>query len=453
MLLAIGLVLLPVATLGQSIDSLRSVTGCAYRHPVACAVPHVQEFLNAWRDKTKCWLCDNGLMVGTANVLIKEIFSKDLGLTNNREITQGWLDTCLSAYALALFTTTRSTQLQSWRFYEFAMNMLSSCRFDDAVFYEHYGVTATQLHYVFFLLSYTTRMQVHSVPVQSSEYTWGMQLAIASGSTLLEPSPPWTFPLVVDIGMGLGADTRYYLSQGFRVLSVEANPKAVQTATMDKYTMPYLTSGQLTFLNAAIVQPGKGGGSLPFFPFSTRPEQSNSEQWMKEQGIQPMLVRTIECSDLVRIFGQPVYLKIDIESNSINCVESLHHMHMEYLSGKKTAKAPTLPYLISMEVEAPGIVPHFQRLLLDMGYDSYKVCRQYIYSPAPCEQGSYGVEVPGCGSGPFGEAAVDYRRGAVWADLKELANDTGWVDEFLNGLDWFDVHVRHGSAPPARGLR
>jgi hypothetical protein len=37
--------------------------------------------------------------------------------------------------------------------------------------------------------------------------------------------------LIYDIGMHNGDDTAYYLSRGFNVLAVEANPKLAATAT------------------------------------------------------------------------------------------------------------------------------------------------------------------------------------------------------------------------------
>jgi len=96
----------------------------------------------------------------------------------------------------------------------------------------------------------------------------------------------------------------------------------------------------------------------------------------------------------------------------------------------------------SLELEAASLFTTFHSLLMDLGYARYKACRQYIYSPAPCEQGEYSSEVPGCGSGPFGEAAVDYLRGPRWADLADMPKDKGWVAEFERGHDWFDLHAR-----------
>lgn len=134
-------------------------------------------------------------------------------------------------------------------------------------------------------------------------------------------------------------------------------------------------------------------------------------------------------------------MKIDIESNSADCLDSLHRAYT-------TSRRPwgdgewTPPQELSIEIEAPDLAIRFLERLQAMGYTHYKVCRQYVYSPAPCEQGAYGSEVPGCGSGPFGHAAVDYTVGVHWRSLEGFRNDTAWATEFLGGLDWFDLHVR-----------
>merc|ERR1711924_215650 len=143
-------------------------------------------------------------------------------------------------------------------------------------------------------------------------------------------------PLVVDIGMGLGADTRYYLSQGFRVVGVEANPGAVNTTVSDKWTAPFLRSGQLTVIHAAVAKPGQGGGSTSFYSLPHRPEMSNAQEWVTSDGAEKISVRTVECADLLRVFGRAVYMKIDIESNSIastHCIVlgGCHRSHGEVL--------------------------------------------------------------------------------------------------------------------------
>jgi len=132
-------------------------------------------------------------------------------------------------------------------------------------------------------------------------------------------------------------------------------------------------------------------------------------------------------------------MKVDVEFNTIHCLESLHQ---EALARRAKGRAWAPPRLLSLEVEASSLVERFYDLLVDLGYDSYKVCRQFIFSPGPCETSTYDSEVLGCGSGPFGESSADYLSGPVWRSLRELPGDAGFVKEFIDGFDWFDLHFK-----------
>ncbi|CAE7503628.1 unnamed protein product, partial [Symbiodinium pilosum] len=83
---------------------------------------------------------------------------------------------------------------------------------------------------------------------------------------------PEDAPLVIDIGMGLGADTRYFLSQGFRVVAVEANRRAIEVAMTVDWVKPLVLDGQLVFLHAAVAPPGMGGSTTTVYAFDERPD-------------------------------------------------------------------------------------------------------------------------------------------------------------------------------------
>lgn len=55
---------------------------------------------------------------------------------------------------------------------------------------------------------------------------------------------------VFDIGMYDGADTKYYLESGFRVIAVEANRDLIASA--QKKFASYLSAGQLVCVNKAV---------------------------------------------------------------------------------------------------------------------------------------------------------------------------------------------------------
>lgn len=421
---------------------------CPYIHKEACAAPGPSKFLKLWSAKLRCWLCENvtAELTGVGHSIIKGAVASDLGVTDRFEITRPWLGTCLPAYSLAILASTRSINMQSWRLYEFGVSILWNCNYESGHFFRLFGVTPVQIAYV--LSSLYQRSEPHPLLLGAQQAERASALHEEFRTSLFRP---WDAPLVVDIGMGLGGDTRYYLQQGFRVVAVEANPLAVEAVLLNPKTAPFLQTGQLTVLNAAVSSHDSLQSRVSFYVLPRRPEQSKAlpdvvrVDGQEEQadivldGGKKVSVRTMRCSDLVKVFGQAVYMKIDVETNTIDCLESLRY---EAQARRASGATFDIPRLISMEVEAGDLVARMYDSLLALGYEKYKVCRQFIYSPGPCEQSAYDADVPGCGSGPFGEEAVDYRHGTEWRFLHELVNDTGFLDEFSFGQDWFDIHAK-----------
>jgi FkbM family methyltransferase len=66
--------------------------------------------------------------------------------------------------------------------------------------------------------------------------------------------------LIFDIGMHKGEDTSHYLSAGFKVIAVEANP--ILADECRKKFADQIAKGNLTIVNAGIA---KEEGVLPFY--------------------------------------------------------------------------------------------------------------------------------------------------------------------------------------------
>lgn len=64
--------------------------------------------------------------------------------------------------------------------------------------------------------------------------------------------PSGSTDLIYDVGMHLGDDTAFYLSQGFKVVGIEANPDLAATARQ-RFSSE-IRSGQLTVVNAGIAK-------------------------------------------------------------------------------------------------------------------------------------------------------------------------------------------------------
>jgi FkbM family methyltransferase len=136
--------------------------------------------------------------------------------------------------------------------------------------------------------------------------------------------------LVFDIGMYDGADSRYYLDEGFRVVAVEANPDLVALAR-EKFAAE-LASGQLIVVDAAIAEsPGEIELSICADDLGS---STLFEQLIAHRRIaRTCRIRATTLADLIGEHGTPYHMKIDIEGADRLCVLALDERHRpEYLS-------------------------------------------------------------------------------------------------------------------------
>lgn len=441
---------------------LKTKLSCPYIHPLACKEGPAVRFLTVWARRN---------FKGTQDLL--DASRELISVTNHEQashaftrgfpINPSWLQTCLSGYLLAIFATSRGEHVHSWVFYELGMAIVASCDYDDDLFFSLFGITPTQISYVLFLLSHLTSWPHHNgndwnppaaaalLGAQTAEGGWGSVQAVPLAQHVL------ALPLVVDVGMGLGADTRYYLTQGFRVVAVEPNPMAIAKATADGWLEAFLRSGQLVIMAGAVADGAtkdQEDGVMRFFVSDVRAEQSRGISVRPEErgGGKMLDVQMVSCSQVLLEHGRPMYMKIDAEEQTLECIASMHRaMEASHSSGKEFPGPPTF---LSFEVENPSLLPVTVEQLLDLGYTLYKVTRQSIYSPGPCETRRINeTKILGCGSGPFGAAAVDYHRGVKWAPLQTrgleigLLGDEHWHRDSEDSRDWFDVHVKLSDMP------
>ncbi|MEI7581033.1 FkbM family methyltransferase [Runella sp.] len=141
--------------------------------------------------------------------------------------------------------------------------------------------------------------------------------------------------LIYDIGLHLGYDTSFYLSKGFKVIAIEANPELINKA---KSTFKNeISSGKLTLLNIAISE--KDFELVPFYVSKERSIQSSLQKSMAQRNSEILEVK-VESAKLATIFekyGVPLYCKIDIEGYDYIALESLN-------------STSTLPQFISAEI-------------------------------------------------------------------------------------------------------
>lgn len=262
--------------------------------------------------------------------------------------------------------------------------------------------------------------------------------------------------LIYDVGLHKGEDSEFYLKKGFRVVAIEALPALAQTTTERLHG--YLDSGQLVVLNVAVAEKD---GLLTFF------ENSGNSVWgtaysewaQRNQRLgQNSIKRTVQgmnFANILRQYGIPYYLKVDIEGADILCLEAL----------KSFESKPKHVSIESTKTSWKRLREEFA-LLKALGYSRFKVVRQDTVTaqlcPFPAREGRYvDHNFEDGASGLFGEEAP-----GEWVDEDEavriyrsiffrykLFGDDGIVHRFtlaerllrrigfVPTVGWYDTHA------------
>lgn len=163
-------------------------------------------------------------------------------------------------------------------------------------------------------------------------------------------------PLVIDIGMYDGADTRHYLETGHRVVAIEANPQLAQRA--EKQLAEYVADGRLTVINAAISDTTEDV-TLTL----SADNLGGSSIFGKEDAAGSFTVRPCRLADIMREHGKPKYVKVDIEGADGIAIRSL--------------TKETRPEYVSFEAgeDAAELLFH----LRDIGFRKFRVVDQVSF--------------------------------------------------------------------------
>lgn len=218
--------------------------------------------------------------------------------------------------------------------------------------------------------------------------------------------------LIYDIGMHTGRDTDFYLKKGFNVVSIEANPSLVERAKI-KFESE-IETGQLVIIDKAIAS--DSSSEIEFYVNEEKDDWGTiSPDWNRtmNSNYRSIVVKTIQLDTIVRTYGIPYYIKIDIEGADILCLKSL-------------LKMDARPDLLSIELLTPSNLPNRKVDCLEilahlnaLGYRKFKISDQSknetIKSPSPALEGQY----------------VDYTFGGDCSGLfgKELDSSTYSLDE------------------------
>jgi len=256
--------------------------------------------------------------------------------------------------------------------------------------------------------------------------------------------------LIYDVGMNNGDDCEYYLSKGCNVVAIEANPKLVQRAR-ERFGQEIGDRRLFIEWVGIVDQPG----NIPFWICDERDVFSSFDAARAgRNGLKchPIDVECVTFDTILKKYGIPHYLKIDIEGAEPYCLKHL---------------LPTqLPQYLSLEAEdLQGLV-----LLRQLGYSEFKIVDQMrhnstfpdfanttVFSRSAKQICWYADRVknrlrrsvfPRGSSGPFGEQTPGERQ-----SFEEVASN--WLhmrlghykSGTLNRHSWFDFHAKVSPTP------
>ena len=207
--------------------------------------------------------------------------------------------------------------------------------------------------------------------------------------------------LVYDVGMHRGEDTEFYLRRGFNVVGVEANPQLVEMLR-EKFRSE-IDSGQVTIIDKAI---GSRRGSARFFmhslsiwgTFSQAFADRNARR--NDANVWEIEVECVRFEDILREYGVPYYLKIDIEGSEFLCLDALRDFPQRphYVSIESCASSPGCSFLDTLK--------ELQKLRA-LGYKRFKYVDQITIPDRKDHLTGEGESLdyifPEFSSGPFGK--------------------------------------------------
>lgn len=257
-------------------------------------------------------------------------------------------------------------------------------------------------------------------------------------------------PCIFDIGHNTGQDTRNYLSDAAtpnaRVLAIDANPLLMKQSASN--FAAEITSGRLRLVTTGLVNTTLSSSSesgttttnntLNFWVNTHNDRFSSFKQQTGCRGpagvfmsegdttfCTSISVQTRSCADLLREFGTPTYMKVDIEGLDDVCVQSLAEI----------TEVERRPRYVSVE----NVNGRKLDMLIALGYNRFKAVVQNGFDRNQKDERTNGH------SGPWGERAKDYVKGVQWADEMEmrerlpLPGTTSKPGE--KGRQWYDLHA------------
>ncbi len=256
--------------------------------------------------------------------------------------------------------------------------------------------------------------------------------------------------LIYDVGLHDGEDTAYYLSLGHRVVAIDANPSKIEMAK-EKFAA-HIKAGKLVLVNVGIFPvAGEFDFWVSEFDFWSSFDQSMASRFSR--ACVPVRVRCRPFQEILREFGVPHFLKIDVEGQEDQCLKGL--------------SPDELPRYVSWEASLESLAQLYW--MHKLGYNAFKCIDQKTLTASlkkriasdrvtvrarnrilrifttgadtPVKRHT-GWEFQAGSSGPFGEETD-----GKWQSFESLADD--WIAYCRKAIRatpdklncWFDFHA------------
>jgi FkbM family methyltransferase len=215
-----------------------------------------------------------------------------------------------------------------------------------------------------------------------------------------------------------GEDTAYYLAKGARVVAIEANPTLCE-GVIQKFSLP-ISENRLTVLNLAV---SEIDGEVEFF-VNDKNTLLSSITATQNEFRRSIRIEARRLSGLFREYGQPDFVKIDIEGIDHKIVRDLR------VSG-------CIPSQFSVEAHSFDVVNE----ILKTDHSKFRmvhggqVARRFRSHSIKTMSGRAPFSFPNHSSGPFGEDLPD-----PWMNAEAMVSN--WLlRRSLHGPGWYDIHA------------
>ncbi len=184
--------------------------------------------------------------------------------------------------------------------------------------------------------------------------------------------------LVYDIGAHSGEDTSWYLSCGYNVVAVEANP--FLAAELREKFRDAIEEGKLKIVEAAIT--GEKQNEVEFFVCEHSGEGSIYNKRLKQAGLkyEAVQVPAMQLEDVFRESGVGYYCKIDIEGADVPVLKTVTRTDLlpAYISLEICGKS-----LLDLKADPTELYKPLDHLV-SLGYRRFKLIDQYsLHSLSP----------------------------------------------------------------------